>query len=668
MFKNLKKKLEQGGDDSNERNSSSESLGKPLAESTPQKPTDQVTSAAQKANTPVTGGPRNKSDVSVPVGQLVDIPLFEGVDSTQYETASDMSSIRGDETPKGPRSRTSSISSMTSDNSFFPNVSFSHSYYVPSDVESEIDESSVNLSAVSKEDLYAFVKRFERRAFKYKSKFMELATAYKDMMQEREKLKLTMAQCQDRAFRRMSELREQIQLDQLAKRDLEDNYRLLLDEKDEYMKVLQMQIKLLKDGKEIPEELQEKLLSKQAKAEASPPTAGGDSKANISTNEEIELLKSKIKRQDGLLQKCKETITSYKEKVSQLSLDKQELLGKLDLKSGERVNSQTPEEVSKLQAQIQEARQVIEQLESDREVAVAGVKQQIHEELARKDAELEQMKGEHQRLVAENNSLKLEVERLATEAENLSRTNKEQLEKARSIMKQLKHDKQMALEQAEERIRQAEQNMEDEKEKMISDLKRGKAEAFSVMQQELEKNMAEKIHAALEERDKMWNIKMAEHEEAHSEILQSKDKENETALLLLQEEISQLLKEKEEEVRHTQEERQQQTLADVSSLNEHKDGLIQQIQNLTSEKTELNNRLTELQDLENLVAELRETLKGKELEHDRLTEELKSDYEARLAGEKSSLSEQAAQEMDFLKQRHAEEMKDLQEKQGQSLQ
>lgn len=53
-----------------------------------------------------------------------------------------------------------------------------------------------------------------------------------------------MAQCQDRAFRRMSELREQIQLDQLAKRDLEDNYRLLLEEKDEYVKVLNMQVSL----------------------------------------------------------------------------------------------------------------------------------------------------------------------------------------------------------------------------------------------------------------------------------------------------------------------------------------------------------------------------------------------------------------------------------------
>lgn len=42
------------------------------------------------------------------------------------------------------------------------------------------------------------------------------------------------------------------------------------------------------------------------------------------------------------------------------------------------------------------------------------------------------------------------------------------------------------------------------------------------LQQELEKNMAEKVQMALEERDKIWNIKMAEHEEAHSEILQSK--------------------------------------------------------------------------------------------------------------------------------------------------
>lgn len=49
-------------------------------------------------------------------------------------------------------------------------------------------------------------------------------------------------------------------------------------------------------------------------------------------------------------------------------------------------------------------------------------------------------------------------------------------------MRRLKDDKKLAIDQAEERIRQAEQSMEEEKEKMLIDLKRGKAEAFSVMQ------------------------------------------------------------------------------------------------------------------------------------------------------------------------------------------
>lgn len=77
-------------------------------------------------------------------------------------------------TPKGQLSRASSISSLTSEPaSFFPNISFAP-HYLPSDVESEMEDSSTDLGGVSKEDLYAYVKKFERRAFKYKSKFMEV--------------------------------------------------------------------------------------------------------------------------------------------------------------------------------------------------------------------------------------------------------------------------------------------------------------------------------------------------------------------------------------------------------------------------------------------------------------------------------------------------------------
>jgi len=58
----------------------------------------------------------------------------------------------------------------------------------------------------------------------------------------------TMTKSQDKAFRRISELKEQIQLDQLAKFDLEQNYMLMLEEKDEVVKVLRTQVFLVLYG------------------------------------------------------------------------------------------------------------------------------------------------------------------------------------------------------------------------------------------------------------------------------------------------------------------------------------------------------------------------------------------------------------------------------------
>lgn len=49
-------------------------------------------------------------------------------------------------------------------------------------------------------------------------------------------------------------------------------------------------------------------------------------------------------------------------------------------------------------------------------------------------------------------------------------------------MRRLKEEKQQVVEQAEAKIKEAELSMEEEKEKMLKDLKRGKSEAFSVMQ------------------------------------------------------------------------------------------------------------------------------------------------------------------------------------------
>ena len=85
------------------------------------------------------------------------------------------SHVPGDVTPRASRSRTSSISSVTSDSSFFTNVSFpQHHYTLPSDMESEVDESGTDLHTVSKEDLYQYIQKYQRRATRYKGKFIEV--------------------------------------------------------------------------------------------------------------------------------------------------------------------------------------------------------------------------------------------------------------------------------------------------------------------------------------------------------------------------------------------------------------------------------------------------------------------------------------------------------------
>ena len=43
-------------------------------------------------------------------------------------------------------------------------------------------------------------------------------------------------------MRRISELKEQSQLDYQAKKDLENNYQVMLDEKDELIQVLRTQV------------------------------------------------------------------------------------------------------------------------------------------------------------------------------------------------------------------------------------------------------------------------------------------------------------------------------------------------------------------------------------------------------------------------------------------
>jgi myosin heavy subunit len=340
----------------------------PLAESTPK--TKAVPEDSNKFSSFYSSGyvTANQSvEVSparVPVKQQIDIPVHSPNNQTRA----------GNVTSGASGSSTSSICSATNKGSFRTNMSFSHMQdSLSSDLHSEMDEVEMDLNNVSKRDLIG---------------------VYKDVVQERDKLKSTMIQCQDRASRHISELKNQIAMEQQAKRDL-----------------------VVKVNQEI------------------------EDKVGI-----IELLKESKEQQAAMLtdKACIER------ELRELQAQFQKLQSSIE---------------SKLQQQVQQAREMIEQLKKDRQIAIAEMKQQVHEEIERKDGEILRSRSEVQSLGHENMQLKKCIERLEKASTNqLEKARVNQLAKARAIFKRLKAEKSEAI--AKRKSRLTENKMKVEKENL----------------------------------------------------------------------------------------------------------------------------------------------------------------------------------------------------------
>ena len=89
-------------------------------------------------------------------------------------------------------SRASSISSLSSEPALFSPGNFPpRQYALPSDVESEVEDSHVSLNSVSKDMLYQSFLKVQKRSERYKAKFGQLMNAYREVEREREKLKVS---------------------------------------------------------------------------------------------------------------------------------------------------------------------------------------------------------------------------------------------------------------------------------------------------------------------------------------------------------------------------------------------------------------------------------------------------------------------------------------------
>ncbi|KAG8229517.1 hypothetical protein J437_LFUL004923 [Ladona fulva] len=155
--------------------------------------------------------------------------------------------------PAAPRSRRSSASSMMSDaSSLFPLYeSPSNAYHFQSDLEStsEIDEiggSTSHLQGISKEQLLTAYRKTQSRYHKYKGRYVDLARHFRELERQNGKIKVVLTETQDRALRKIAELKEQCMLEQKAKAHLEEALRNDLEEKDHLINTLETKVKLLK--------------------------------------------------------------------------------------------------------------------------------------------------------------------------------------------------------------------------------------------------------------------------------------------------------------------------------------------------------------------------------------------------------------------------------------
>lgn len=284
----------------------------------------------------------------------------------------------------------------------------------PSDTESEVDEGMKNLDGLSKEELLKVYRKQERTMNKLKGKFTQLTLAYKEVEKEKDKIKSVLSQSQDKALRRVSELKEAAELDRQAKIHMEETFRLQLEEKDEMLSVLQTQVKLLKRGED-PDGLKPR--------PAAPESPKQEEAGDESSDETVKNLKEKVKRLETLLGKCKETIKSNKEKNNQLLSEKEERAKEI-----EQLKEQHEIEKSKFIQQLSQAKEQLDQVTEEKAISIAEAKQQMHVELEERDLKNSSMQESVRTLTAEKESLQAKL----TETEKKVLSLKEDLEKLES--------------------------------------------------------------------------------------------------------------------------------------------------------------------------------------------------------------------------------------------
>ncbi|XP_067837468.1 golgin subfamily A member 4 isoform X2 [Heptranchias perlo] len=465
-----------------------------------------------------------------------------------------------------------------------------------SDIESEAEDSTGNFESLSKDPSSNQFRRMERSLSNYRLKYSELVTAYRTLQRDKEKMQAVLSQGQDKALRRIGELREELQMDQQAKKHLQDEFEATLEEKDQFIGVLQTQVALLK----------QRMVLGGTNADLHKPTAQASEVENTETgqqspnNEEnstdspdglgegagdavnsLAVLQKRVKRQENLLQRCKEMIHTHKERCTQMTSEKEALQEQLDerYQELEKIKDLHTAEKTKLITQLRDAKNLIEQLEQDKGMVIAETKRQMHETLEMKEEEISQLRARIQLLSGQR-------EELLEQKEKSDKAAFEELEKA-LVAAQKSEDRRKKLRQEmQKRVTAIEEASEEERKNLQQELTRVKQEAVNIMKKSSED-------------------RIGELEKAHMEALTCKEKEFEQQLQASQWEFQEQLKialdKCHAEYREQQQEKEQQTVLALEEQELQREAVqaqaTKQIQELQAELETFRTRVLELESL-----------------------------------------------------------------------
>uniref|UniRef100_A0A6P4FDG4 Golgin subfamily A member 4 n=1 Tax=Drosophila rhopaloa TaxID=1041015 RepID=A0A6P4FDG4_DRORH len=388
--------------------------------------------------------------------------------------ATSASSLRGRSTQSlnGATSRTRKLSnsSMASDVSFrLPTYEAPAVYHLQSDLDetsSEFDDSAstARLDVITKDQLYDAYKKSLDRYHKYRCRYTDLAKKYKELERDSSKARSVLVETQDKALRRISELREQCTLEQQAKAHLEEALRIEMDDMSCKMQAYQTKLQLLGENPEnITAALErsghlldtEQLIDlDESTGKSAPPENGGSS-------EDASNLQRLLKEREAQLKDVTEKYDALRkqeeENVLLLAQTKQAIHTELEHKDNE----------------VRQLQEKLKQLESQREShsneakeqfrKLQATKQEVDAKLMATEHLLNSLKGNYATKEQQVAALEKQLETIKTESEqklkDLQQQNEDRENQASDSNEQLQK-LQSAKKEAESQLSTKEQLLE----------------------------------------------------------------------------------------------------------------------------------------------------------------------------------------------------------------